>query len=269
MGNDCPSREELLRFAEEALDAAEARSVEEHVASCDECRAELESLARVTGLLHSARSLARLSEDKACARSAELAAYADGSLSEEEASAFEGHLAGCAACLEELADLWALEGPSTRDVRDSVIERTLARLSREGRTAVLRFRDRAVELVAGFADSLADASAPEPALAAVSRATPERVALRWRDETGLEVEAVVEPEGDRVLLTGRMDLPAGSASAVSASLSSEDGHSVGPESLDKAGRFGPWRLCTGSNTLRFTGSPLAGERGLELTIEIV
>lgn len=269
MSNDCPGREELLRFVEQTLDEPAARSVREHIASCDACRAELESIARITGLLRSARSLARTGEERACGRGTELAAYADGGLSEEDARAFEKHLAGCASCMAELADLWALEGPADRDVRDAVVNRTLGRLTDEGRTAIVRLRDRVVELVEGFAGTLADATAPDSVPVAVSRAAPERVDLSWKDESGLRVEAVVEAHEDRVLLTGRIGLPSGSPAAVSASLSSGGGHTVGPESLDAAGRFGPWRLSSGSNTLRFSGSPLPTERGLELKIEVV
>ena len=69
-------------------------------------------------------------------------------------------------------------------------------------------------------------------------------------------------------ITGRLS-PAGvSASRVSVVLLSGAGRR-GPESLDDEGRFGPWPVAHGDNTLRFTGLPDAPGRDVELRVSVV
>lgn len=269
MNQDCPNRETLLRFVDGSMGEEDVRTLGEHLERCEACRLEISALRRLVELLRSAGSVRHLPAAGVCPDGETLAAYADGSLSAARSLEFEEHLAGCAACVSELADLWALSGPPTMDAPDSAVAAALSRLDRSARTAMVRWSDKAVELVRDFATALSEvvsSSGLEPALAAASRAASEPVALNWAG-SGLEVRAIVESGADGPSVTGHVSSGSGDTAAVSVSMS-WGGGKRGPESLDAAGRFGPWTLVEGSNVLRLTGGPLASGRPLELVIEV-
>ena len=277
MTERCPSGEKLLGFVRGALDDDAAGRVCRHVDSCGDCRE------RVSGLEETIRLLERAGEARTpgdlvrsaseCPEPELVAAYADGSADGETSTLVERHLARCGACLAELADLWHLSsGGVVADAPEPAVRGALARLESEGRTAIVRWAGATVSVVKDF--TRAHAEALEGALAgggelqpAFARAGAEAVLISWRGEHGLVLEGRIDIRGGgRPALTGRLTRLGSPDLGLSASLSGA-GERHGPESLDSAGRFGPWALARGENTLRVTGRSI-GERGLSLTIEI-
>jgi len=264
MGSGCPTGETLVLHVEGELDERERDAIARHLSECPVCAGAVASLTRLTGLLRRASERDR-SGPGVCPRGEAAAAYADGSLGPEESRAFEHHLAGCQACLAEVADLWRLEGPQTIDVPETVVGRVLERLNAGGARAAIRWAERSLTLVTGFADHLGEALAtPEPVPAA-ARAGGAEVNLRWSGEgTVCHLRLRVEAGGPTVtgLLTDAEGLP---ERGLSVGLRSEAGDR-GPESTDAGGRFGPWTLATGDNAITLRG--VGVERGIELLLAI-
>ena len=164
-----------------------------------------------------------------------------------------------------------MSGPAEFDAPDSAVAHVLSRLAGESRTAVLRWAERTVELVRDFAGGLADGvgSALTPDLVpavALSRSQGSEVRLHW-ESGGAVFEGVARAGGDAISLTGRVTVAGAPASATSATLSSA-APTRGPESLDADGRFGPWPLSPGENTLRLTGLPLEAGGTAELIVRV-
>ncbi|HWS73315.1 MAG TPA: zf-HC2 domain-containing protein, partial [Thermoanaerobaculia bacterium] len=94
------SGEEAGRYRHRALSAAELLRIDEHLATCTECRGSLASaddLASLAALLSSA-DLSHLEYEQ-------LAAYADGSADAIDRELVDTHAADCALCRRELKDL--------------------------------------------------------------------------------------------------------------------------------------------------------------------
>ncbi len=277
MTERCPSGEELLGLVRGALDDDAASRVRGHVDSCNDCRERVVGLEEITRLLRrggEARTADdSLRSDSECLDPELVAAYADGSADGETSVLVERHLANCGSCLAELADLWHLSsGGVVADAPERAVRAALARLESEGRTAIVRWAGATVSVVKDFAraqtevleEVLAGKGELQPALA---RAGAEAVLISWRGERGLVLEGRIDiREGGRPALAGRLTRLGCPDLGLSAALSGL-GERHGPESLDSEGRFGPWSLASGENTLRVTGRSV-GERGLSLIIEI-
>lgn len=87
-------------FAAGTLAPAEAASIEQHVAGCAECRAEVDALRSMTRTLRAFAPAGHLAPEL-------LVAYHDdrGSLSPEEIAPIETHLRGCGSCRTDLRAL--------------------------------------------------------------------------------------------------------------------------------------------------------------------
>jgi anti-sigma factor RsiW len=262
------------------LDEPARAELEAHLKSCGRCREllrELEGVRRALGVAGRAGAGTapagagggRQVAGPGCPDAELLAAYADGSLDRLRAPSVEAHLAGCPSCLAEVADLMALSAAPGREAPDRAVERVLVRLDREPRTAIVRLAERSLVLIRDFGRAaVAGPGAPafdaaEPAFA-TARSGRAPLRLRW-SEGGLEVECEIRKAEEGALLTGRVTSGGEPARAVSVALTTAAGTS-GPESADARGRFGPWPLPAGRNTLVLAGG--GGDVALELAIEV-
>jgi len=271
MSGTCPENAALLAFAADALDDESGRTVREHVASCGRCAARLAEIERVTSILRNA-SNAPPARSPGCPEAEALAAYADGSADERVVASVEEHLASCGACLAEVADLRSLAGEEEADAPERVVRSALARLEAEGRTAVVRLTERALSVARDFARSQAAAvraglGAGEELRPALARGAAPSHRLAWADEGGLGFDGRIEIAAGAPSLVGRVILEGSPARGVSVSLVTCDGRR-GPESVDREGRFGPWKLGGGTNSLVLSGLDVPGG-SVELTVEIV
>ena len=284
MSAKCPDRDRLLLYLEGGLCDAEAVEVERHVTGCGVCGAELRELRELTGALKRAgavRDPSRrvssgghegVARGEPCPGAAVLAGYADGSLDSMDEALVESHLARCASCREEVADLWSLAGPADRDAPTRAVEAAIARLDRESRTAVVRWAERSLVLVRDFATSMAGAlgerNAPSLVPApAVARSTARDVRVHWEGRGGIRVDGLVRTDSSGVSLTGRVTVEDTAAVTTSVSLLAGE-RARGPESTDVDGCFGPWPLSMGENVLRLTGLPEANAKPMELVIRV-
>jgi anti-sigma factor ChrR (cupin superfamily) len=94
-----PHPERLPWFADGKLDPAEAAVVASHVATCDDCRDEVEALCSMYRSLRTAAPSEHVSPEA-------LVAYHQGRLNTDERRAIDDHVRACQACA---ADLGALE----------------------------------------------------------------------------------------------------------------------------------------------------------------
>jgi anti-sigma factor RsiW len=279
----CPTDETLHAFAEGLLDRAEGTDLEEHLKACELCRVrlrEIVDLSRALGAYGRDRRAApdarregeRGAPPEGCPGDELLAAYADGSLEGRSAARVEAHLARCESCLATVADLLALSGAEEHEVRAGSVEKVLARLDDERRTAVVRLAERSVELIRGFAaPGLREGpgtpfAGPAPAFA-TARGVRAPIRLGWSGAGPLAVDCEIRRVADGAALTGRVTSDATPAPATFVALVTPDG-TRGPESPDARGRFGPWKLGPGRNRLVLTGGGDA-EGTVELWIELL
>jgi len=251
----CLGGERLLLYAAGELTPEERAEVEEHVVSCAQCRAAAAGFEKLGRALREAGRLGRRDggRTQSCPEDETLAAYADGSIAADRRPEIEHHLVGCRRCLAEVADLWRLAGPEVEEAPQRSVAAVVERLERESGAAIVRWTERALELVRGFGAELRAVVDGGPALAAATtRATPGAVALRWESGGGTRLEAEVSRERGGALLTGRVTFDGEAATAVSVSMRSSGGRR-GPESPDPSGRFGPWPLAPGENTVSLRG----------------
>jgi anti-sigma factor RsiW len=279
MERTCPDRSALLLFAEGELGEREADEVAEHVRTCPACDGAVSQMRELTSALRSAAAGrpvsgaatgdSRRADD--CPEPVRIAAYVDGTLDAVAAASVERHLVSCRTCLTEVADLWHMMGADEHDAPDSAVAATVTRLESDACTAVLRWAGHSLDVLRGFASSLAEAVGeatvvPQPAVA-TARSGGAEARLLWSGEEGAELVGAVRAEGGAVSFTGRVTVAGAPASTTSAGLSSA-GAVRGPESLDADGRFGPWPLSPGRNLLRLTGLP--GRSGsAELVVMII
>ncbi len=255
----CPPRERLLAYIEGLETEVERAELEKHLRNCPSCRREL---AILTAMTHALRERAGPAvPDTVCTRSDELLAYADGRLDSSGAAEFERHLVHCRSCLAELADMWAMGESHECDVRQETIERVMKRLTEERRTLLVRISEKTLTTARTVAASVEEllgwSVAPHVPLAAAARSRHTAVNVLWREEGGITVEYLLEWSGGFAELTGRVEKGGRPAPAISVALSNDDG-TRGPESLDAAGRFGPWRLASGHNRISLSGASVAG-----------
>ena len=271
MSEHCPDTGRLLLYLAGELDDEGTRSVREHVSSCAQCATLATSLERLTGHLRESAPVPAVRSGE-CLETEALAAYADGTLPAQRADDVEAHLAGCDACLREVGDLMRLAGPAEYDAPDASVSRVLNRLSEDSRTAVVRWGERSLSVVRGFASAVASGlaegvGAPAERAFAVARDGGASAALAWSGDQGSEVLGLLEISRGEVSLTGRVVCCGNGARAVSVSLSSDAGRR-GPESPDGAGTFGPWPVERGRNVLRLTGLPESPRDPVELVLQV-
>lgn len=275
----CPRPEELLLFSDGELTGDREGFVARHVASCAACAAELSLLSRAGEALAAARGSEPAAGGAACPSPGELAGYADGTLEGAAAGRVETHIARCGSCLREVADLWRLGAGTAEDAggaappdgaggTERAVAAVLRRLERDSRTAVVRWSERVCEVVRDFvsAGGAAPDWGPTPAFSAARAGAPQ-ASLRWYGERGAELAVLVSADTGGPSITGRLTFSGRPAAAVSVRLSSAAGRR-GPESLDPAGRFGPWALGPGANTLVLTGPAAWGSDGLTFVVEL-
>jgi len=256
----CPPRERLLAHIEGLESEVERAEMERHLDGCRCCSEEVAILTAITDVLRG--TAARCADTgKICSKSDELLAYADGTLEPSVAAEFEEHLVGCRSCLRELADVWAMSGPEECDASPEAVARVVKRLAEERRTLLVRISEKTLTAVREAAASIEELAgwivvADLPA-AAAARSHRRTVHVLWREEGGITVEYVLEWSLGSVELTGRVMSAKGPAQAISVALLSDD-CVRGPESTDSAGRFGPWKLAPGQNTISLSGTPIAG-----------
>src|SRR6266481_6195342 len=104
-------REDLLRFVDGDVGEDEKRSLDEHLASCSECRTYLSSVKTFN------EGLGELTEEEftsqePCPDSWMLVSYEAGKVDEETARHLRAHLLFCDECREEFYALRALRAPS-------------------------------------------------------------------------------------------------------------------------------------------------------------
>ena len=278
----CPSGDVLHAFAEGLLDPPDRGDVETHLDGCESCRRRLREIVELSRTLRAhGRDRAPVAVDRPdgglgasserCPDDEILAAYADGSLDGRRAAQVEGHLARCAPCLTEVADLTSLAGAAERNAPDRRVERVLARLDQERRTAVVRLAERSVELIRDFARAGLSGvgggpfDAPAPAFA-TARSGRAPIRLLWSGDGGLEVECEIRRAARGATLMGRVTAGGAPARATSVTLVTP-GETWGPESPDPGGRFGPWPLAAGRNRLVLAGGT-EDDGAVELSIEV-
>lgn len=280
MKRECPSGDALLAYAAGLLGEAERTELEEHLGSCERCRGLLKELSDLHRTLRAAgRERGPVAAERPdgeagassrdCPGAEHLAAYADGSLDRRRRAQIESHLALCAPCLAEVADLVSLAGAPGRDAPDRAVARVLARLDRERKTAVVRLAERSVELIRDFARARPEGErgtpfAPMPAYA-TARGARAPIRLRWSGDGELEVECEISRVREGAALTGCVTIGGEPSRATSVTLVTAC-ETRGPESLDPRGRFGPWPLPPGESRLVLAGAADGG--ALELSIEV-
>lgn len=273
-----------MAYLEGTLGEDERTDLERHLGACGRCRDLVREVAGVHRTLRAAgsraswegvsdggRTLARRrgggprGARRECPGEDELAAYADGSLAGRRAARIEEHVARCAACLAEVADLMSMAAAPEREPPARAVEAALARIDRDRRTAIVRIADRSVVLVRDFVRAgLPERAAPLRPAFATARSARAPVRLHWSDEGGLDVECEVRRTAEGATLTGRVTSGGRPSLATSVTLTSGSA-SRGPESLDPRGRFGPWPLSGGTSRLAVT----SGDGGIvELSIEL-
>jgi hypothetical protein len=271
VSTSCPSGAVLLSFLERVLERGEEALIEEHVSHCADCAERLVGLERLTATLRSARAVPTRS-GRGCPDAETLASYADGSMSAQGRDEIEEHLAGCGACLSEVADVWAMGGEEIADAPEAAVSRVLERLDAEGRAAVLEWTAGALSVIRDFAHGLAaravDAGAEAILATAAVRAVGSGPArLCWSDRGGTRLDCVVELVGGEPRLAGRVSAPDNVVKSVSVCVRGRSGVR-GPESLDAHGRFGPWAVESGRNAIVLSGLPGRQEGPVELILEV-
>lgn len=103
----CPTHEELLALAFEKLENEPTDDqAANHVTDCTDCRDLLSAYQNVLrGLRHAERSRALAPATVHCLDDNDLAAYADGGLTENDRERVESHLVKCATCLDDYVQL--------------------------------------------------------------------------------------------------------------------------------------------------------------------
>lgn len=270
----------LAAFAGGTLDDEEADVVRRHLADCSECSERLR-VHKETAALVSRAAGSRLPDDvpavaDRASGSAEhpdaetLAAYSDGSLPEDAVLRVERHLAVCGDCLREVADLWAMSSERASEPPSSALVVVRARLARDAAGgAVVRLVGRAVQLVRDFGEALgvaAETADAEPAFAH-TRSAGDSVELSWSGGDDVELRGRIDVRDGEAHLLGRLTVAGEPGVALSVALvAGESGR--GPESTDREGRFGPWRLAFGENTIILSGSALGAE-AVRLPLEVL
>jgi hypothetical protein len=156
----CPPGEELLMYAEGALEADQQARLEVHLHACQRCRDQLQAFVDLSAALGDAATDApRLQEP--CPSSRTLIAYAEGELDEESARHVRAYLIHCDKCF---TDVLALE-----HAREA--ERTLWMVLIRALAELRRRRRRLVRLSAG------EHLPPVPAVAVGPQGTLERLDL--------------------------------------------------------------------------------------------
>ncbi len=284
MTDHCPDGALLLAFAEGRATSEEARRLEAHAAECPRCAVEIEALRHLIDALRTAESGRPAATsgasvapgisgraDGSCGCGFDAWAFLDGSLDGDARLAFEMHAAGCALCREELSDLMAARRQDAPVVADGAVTAVFERLRRERSRVVFRISEGALQFVEGWIESAANFVARtgfevrEPAFAGVRSDEPP-VTLHWESEGGymFDCELTSGPAGSE--LVGRVLREGAPATDVSVALRGTS-EPRGPESVDSAGRFGPWHLAEGASELRFEALRLA-TGSLAVTLEI-
>ncbi len=268
MSGECPAGERLLAYLEGAADEEETASVERHLADCRSCTLLAERMKRSLDILRDLGERRRRGDE--CPQWASVIAYAERHLDDDEAAGTLRHIEECPDCLGFLADLWSDEGCTVPASARAVEDRVFSTLAAEGRTAVVRWVDGAATLVRGFARALDEATRSAgvnlvPAPAPMRGAKPLR--LGWSGPGGLGLECEIREAAGGPTVLGRLSAAGSTLRAASAMLRSA-GSTRGPESLDAAGRFGPWPLSPGTNRLILSGAGLP-EGGVDLSIELI
>jgi anti-sigma factor ChrR (cupin superfamily) len=255
----CPPRERLLAHIEGLESEVERSEMERHLHNCRSCSEEVAILMAITDALRGEAGTSA-APDTICSRSDELLAYADGALDPSVAAEFEEHLVHCRSCLRELADVWAMGGPDEADAGPEAVAGVMRRLAEERRTVLVRISETtliAVRTVAASIDNVAGWSViPDLPAAAAARSRRRMLRLLWREEGGITVEYVLERSRGFIELTGRVKNAEGPAPAISVAVANNES-ARGPQSPDSAGRFGPWKLAPGQNTILLSGTSIA------------
>lgn len=257
-----------MEFAEGLLSGREARRIERHVARCASCRNDVDALRSVADMLRRG-ARAPAARRPGCPGAEELAAFADGSLGGARRATVESHIARCGACLKEVADLWSLMESPPRAAPGRAVLRVLERLERDGRRAVVEFGRRSVRVLEDFGHRSRAVGVYDPGAGiapAVARGSAGRE-LRWSGAGDIEVACRLVAEGERLSVVGEVTRGGRPEVAVSVALRTRRA-ARGFESVDPRGRFGPWPLEEGENTIVLSASGLP-ERGLELVLEVV
>ncbi|MBD3349073.1 MAG: hypothetical protein GF400_07760, partial [Candidatus Eisenbacteria bacterium] len=150
MKDHCPIEEELPGFLDGALDESREEAILAHIEECDRCRRAVAELRRAAAILREAAAEEPPALEN-CDKWELTAAYADGSLPEGQRESAERHIAKCRACAALLADLWRPLEEAPEAGSGVPIERALAALGREARTAVVCWRDGAASVIRRFA----------------------------------------------------------------------------------------------------------------------
>lgn len=283
MKKEHPGTEMLAAFVNGLLTDDESRRIREHASGCPECASKIREFEATVELVRAAAVAragdgARVVSIEASEQSGShlegerLAAYADGSLDAAEAREAEAHLALCAACTREVADLWSMQSEPGVEPGESAVLSAVRRLNGAPLTAVIRLAGRSVELVRGFARDLSDAAAAlgeprEPAFAA-ARGAESCADIVWSGGSAVLLEGRIDTTGGDPALRGRLTVSGRPGVGLSVALMGE-GVRRGPESTDRKGYFGPWKLAEGRNTIVLTGSAVGADpSGIALTVVV-
>lgn len=278
MSGRCPDGALLLEFVEGIAEPAEVGRVETHLAMCPSCRAEVESLQRLRDALRAPGLSVVRAELPVCESAGrhdaglhDPSAYIAGTMRESERVSYEQHLTSCPWCRAELSDLMTAHHPDAPDVSEAAVAVVLDRLGRAGSRVLLRSTGDALRFIEGWIESATEFVARtgyagrEPALAGV-RSDSAPVTLHWELHGGYAFDCELTGAAEGSELVGRVLRSGSPALDVSVALRG-DGTPVGPESVDTAGRFGPWALALGASELTFLALNLPGG-SLGVTIEV-
>jgi anti-sigma factor RsiW len=212
----------LSQHADGELSPADARPVAEHVASCPECRAQLDRMTRLPQAAGSAAALLRtatLDDDRpaGCPSPSLLAGWGDAAVSAAERTTLDTHLASCDPCLADVLAarrlLARLDATAAVPVPDALRARVASRWTAPAAepSALTRLVIRVTRAGAELLEShlvaplreLAEAATPLPATRSGGAATEARsFTLHGPDAT---IVASIEGAGDGVGLTLRLE----------------------------------------------------------------
>jgi tetratricopeptide (TPR) repeat protein len=131
----CPDAQKLLEYEEKRLSGRKRQKLKEHICSCSECQEKLSFLRLMDISLSDEPTLQVPEESQNCIDEETMSAYLDHTLTKQERTDMEKHLAQCGKCLVELASLYRLvrsiETEGVQKTPDWLLERAGVSLSKE------------------------------------------------------------------------------------------------------------------------------------------
>ena len=101
---NCPDFETLVRYTDNELTDREKRAMKQHLETCSTCQGRVASLKELQANLSFAFKSMDVEETASCLSDEDISAYADETVTEEEKTDYEEHLAECLWCIRRLIE---------------------------------------------------------------------------------------------------------------------------------------------------------------------